>query len=177
MYSCPIPKIKFLDYKIAFIYYRLLHMTPDITAVCSLIRIMIEIKSHTGLSVCWAPASSDNYVTKHVSGSCVQECGWQPGWLPCLEDREHAGGPHSKWGMGQILFWRCLHHPFLSSFWNKAIKCQHFCNPYWYLCSGGMNVKPGLHNGRLEQHIHFWLGEEASTDEVPITFLLNMKYE
>ena len=101
-------------------------MTPDITAVCSLIRIMIEIKSHTGLSVCWAPASSDNYVTKHVSGSCLQECGWQPGWLPCLEDREHAGGPHSKWGMGQILFWRCLHHPLLSSFWNKALNVDIF---------------------------------------------------
>ena len=33
-----------------------------------------------------------------------------------------------------------------------------------------MSVKPGLHNGRLEQHIHFWLGEEASTDEVPQTY-------
>ena len=29
-----------------------------------------------------------------------------------------------------------------------------------------MSVKPGLHNGRVEQHIHFWLGEEATTDEV-----------
>ena len=36
--------------------------------------------------------------------------------------------------------------------------------------SGGMSVKPGLYNGRLEQHIHFWLGEEASTDEVPLTY-------
>ena len=29
-----------------------------------------------------------------------------------------------------------------------------------------MSVKSSLHNGRVEQHIHFWLGEEASTDEV-----------
>jgi len=34
--------------------------------------------------------------------------------------------------------------------------------------SGGMSVKPGLHNGRVEQHIHFWLGEEATTDEAAI---------
>jgi len=34
--------------------------------------------------------------------------------------------------------------------------------------SGGMSVKPGLHNGRVEHHIHFWLGEEASTDEAAI---------
>ena len=33
-----------------------------------------------------------------------------------------------------------------------------------------MSVKPGLYNGRLEQHIHFWLGEEASTDEVPLPY-------
>ena len=32
--------------------------------------------------------------------------------------------------------------------------------------SGGVSVKSSLHNGRVEQHIHFWLGEEASTDEV-----------
>ena len=29
-------------------------------------------------------------------------------------------------------------------------------------------MKAGLHNGRVEQHIHFWLGEEASTDEAAI---------
>ena len=37
--------------------------------------------------------------------------------------------------------------------------------------SGGMSVKPGLYNGRLEQHIHFWLGQETSTDEVYILIL------
>ena len=61
-------------------------MTADITAVCSLIRIMIEIKSHTKLSVCGAPAHCDHNVKKHGSGSCIQECFWQPGWLPCLEN-------------------------------------------------------------------------------------------
>ena len=34
--------------------------------------------------------------------------------------------------------------------------------------SGGTGLKSGLHNGRVEQHIHFWLGEEASTDEAAI---------
>ena len=34
------------------------------------------------------------------------------------------------------------------------------------IVSGGVSVKSSLHNGRVEQHIHFWLGEEASTDEV-----------
>ena len=37
-----------------------------------------------------------------------------------------------------------------------------------YGTSGGQTVKPSLHNGRVEQHIHFWLGEEASTDEAAI---------
>ena len=37
---------------------------------------------------------------------------------------------------------------------------------YTYNVSGGVSVKSSLHNGRVEQHIHFWLGEEASTDEV-----------
>ena len=31
-----------------------------------------------------------------------------------------------------------------------------------------MSVKPGLHNGRVEHHIHFWLGEEVSPDEAAI---------
>ena len=34
--------------------------------------------------------------------------------------------------------------------------------------SGGVSVKPGLHNGRVEHHIHFWLGEEVSPDEAAI---------
>ena len=37
-----------------------------------------------------------------------------------------------------------------------------------YGSSGGQTVKPALHNGRVEQHIHFWLGEEATTDEAAI---------
>ena len=34
--------------------------------------------------------------------------------------------------------------------------------------SGGPAVKAGRHNGRVEQHIHFWLGAETSTDEAAI---------
>ena len=52
---------------------------------------------------------------------------------------------------------------------NKLSKPLLEIDKYYY--SGGMSVKPGLHNGRLEQHIHFWLGEEASTDEVPLCIL------
>jgi len=37
-----------------------------------------------------------------------------------------------------------------------------------YGSAGGTGVKSGIHNGRLEQHIHFWLGDETSTDEAAI---------
>ena len=33
--------------------------------------------------------------------------------------------------------------------------------------SGGVKVKPGVH-GRVEQHLHFWLGENASQDEAAV---------
>ena len=34
--------------------------------------------------------------------------------------------------------------------------------------SGGTGVRPGLHGGRVEQHIHFWLGNETSQDEAAV---------
>ena len=33
---------------------------------------------------------------------------------------------------------------------------------------GGMKAKSGVHGGRVEQHIHFWLGEETSNDEAAV---------
>jgi len=38
-----------------------------------------------------------------------------------------------------------------------------------YGTSGGTGQgRPGVHNGRVEQHVHFWLGSETSTDEAAI---------
>jgi len=37
-----------------------------------------------------------------------------------------------------------------------------------YGVAGGAGVRNGLHNGRVEQHLHFWLGSETSTDESAI---------
>ena len=33
---------------------------------------------------------------------------------------------------------------------------------------GGMKAKSGVHGGRVEQHIHFWLGEDTSQDEAAV---------
>jgi len=37
-----------------------------------------------------------------------------------------------------------------------------------YGAAGGTGVKNGIHNGRVEQHLHFWLGNETTTDESAI---------
>jgi len=37
-----------------------------------------------------------------------------------------------------------------------------------YGTAGGTGVKSGIANGRVEQHVHFWLGSETSTDESAI---------
>ena len=34
--------------------------------------------------------------------------------------------------------------------------------------AGGTGMKNGIHNGRVEQHIHFWLGNETTNDESAI---------
>ena len=34
---------------------------------------------------------------------------------------------------------------------------------------GGVTTKNGLFNGRVEQHLHFWLGEDTSTDEAAVS--------